>query len=503
MAPILCPPDRIHDRNDKTILQLASVCDDILQEMPGAFTEPQYQRALLSHLYNLGVHATIESPVPVYWLNTSIGQGRADIIMGRNVVIELKVKSKCPTDHEQQVTNYIDEKNRILFGRPSRGYEVTRKYSGQVPDDCLATVAPTAGQVESPDVARRAFWGIIVNYNIKKGVTEVFAAGYHEQPLVYDRETKSMREWTPEATLTEARSRLVRTQPTAGGARGRVEATPATAGGKRKRLAAKSATSESWEIPREWVPGAKEEIPVAARNMLDAKIRQPGRGGGRATVMEVRQAARDKSIWFLLESTAGTRAFFPYEKVRALMRSAACGETDGSDGDEAWDENALPQRRCQTQHSENDSDGSVIVLSDSELAEDGRSSKYFCPSNRLQQRQQAPPRILLNREERERNRMVQKLREFIECSLDEVRPASLAPTPTPATKYLTYENILTAFEVVTGYTVDQSKERAFWEVLDETLERRTVHRQVGGGSRPEIIFTGKAGNPGGGLVFVE
>ncbi len=97
---------------------------------PG-FEEKVYKNALYIELIDRGLPVETEVSFKVYYKNHVVGDYRADMIVDRRVIIELKAVSSLATIHEVQLVNYltatgIDEGLLINYG--SDKIEIRRKY---------------------------------------------------------------------------------------------------------------------------------------------------------------------------------------------------------------------------------------------------------------------------------------------------------------------------------------------------------------------------------------
>ena len=100
------------------------------QLTPG-FEEKVYRNALYIELTDRGIVVETEIPFKVYYKNHIVGDYRADMIVDRRVIIELKAVSALATIHEVQLVNYltatgIDDGLLINFG--SDKLDIRRKY---------------------------------------------------------------------------------------------------------------------------------------------------------------------------------------------------------------------------------------------------------------------------------------------------------------------------------------------------------------------------------------
>ena len=90
---------------------------------PG-YLEEVYKNALLIELKELGLACEKEVPIPVEYKGVRVGDYRADIIVEKCMILELKAVSALCAAHEAQLVNYltatgIDDGLLINFGAAS------------------------------------------------------------------------------------------------------------------------------------------------------------------------------------------------------------------------------------------------------------------------------------------------------------------------------------------------------------------------------------------------
>jgi GxxExxY protein len=101
-----------------TIVQCAKRVRSVLT--PG-FEEKIYHNAMMIELRECGLEAESEVPIQVRYKSQLIGEYRADIIINRAVIVELKAVNAILPIHEVQLVNYltatgIDDGILINFG---------------------------------------------------------------------------------------------------------------------------------------------------------------------------------------------------------------------------------------------------------------------------------------------------------------------------------------------------------------------------------------------------
>ncbi len=71
------------------------------------FVESTYAKALATELRHLGMHIEIEKPVELFYRGQSIGQGRLDMLVNRELILELKAVRALADAHTTQILNYL------------------------------------------------------------------------------------------------------------------------------------------------------------------------------------------------------------------------------------------------------------------------------------------------------------------------------------------------------------------------------------------------------------
>ena len=93
----------------------------VRKDLTPGFEEKVYKNAMFIELRDCGISVETEVPFKVYYKNHVVGDYRADIIVERKVIIELKAVNALTTIHEVQLVNYltatgIDDGLLINFG---------------------------------------------------------------------------------------------------------------------------------------------------------------------------------------------------------------------------------------------------------------------------------------------------------------------------------------------------------------------------------------------------
>lgn len=98
----------------RTLLKHGALTHQILRcfysayrQLGSGFLESVYLRAMLIELHDAGLTAEAEVAVPVWFKGHDVGQFRADIVVEKLVLLELKAAEQLCKAHEAQVVNYL------------------------------------------------------------------------------------------------------------------------------------------------------------------------------------------------------------------------------------------------------------------------------------------------------------------------------------------------------------------------------------------------------------
>lgn len=80
---------------------------EVYNELGCGFLEAVYENALLIALTGARVKIERQVPVPVWFRKTQVGDYRADIVVERVVIVEIKAARALDGTHEAQLLNYL------------------------------------------------------------------------------------------------------------------------------------------------------------------------------------------------------------------------------------------------------------------------------------------------------------------------------------------------------------------------------------------------------------
>jgi GxxExxY protein len=123
-----------HEDLTKSILQ---ACFEVSNELGSGFVESVYEKALLVALHDLGLDARAQVPLKVNFRNRIVGDFFADIMVGEQVLIELKAAKIIAPVHVAQILNYLKASQLkvgllVNFGTPRLEYRRFNNYSEEI-----------------------------------------------------------------------------------------------------------------------------------------------------------------------------------------------------------------------------------------------------------------------------------------------------------------------------------------------------------------------------------
>ena len=89
------------------IKQIVQCSYNVRTNLSAGFLESVYLNALLIEFQDNGLKAEREVPINVYYNNHLVGEFRADIVVEKCVIIELKAVQHLTATHEAQLVNYL------------------------------------------------------------------------------------------------------------------------------------------------------------------------------------------------------------------------------------------------------------------------------------------------------------------------------------------------------------------------------------------------------------
>jgi GxxExxY protein len=86
---------------------IIAVFYDVYNELGFGFLESVYRNSLRLALLDKGLTVEQEVPVTVFFRGHNVGDFRADLVVNRTILLELKTAEHIVAAHESQVLNYL------------------------------------------------------------------------------------------------------------------------------------------------------------------------------------------------------------------------------------------------------------------------------------------------------------------------------------------------------------------------------------------------------------
>lgn len=80
---------------------------EVYKELGYGFLESVYRRALVLALVDLGLWIEAEAPIPVLFRERPVGDYRADLLVERQLIVEVKAGEGIAPAHRGQLLNYL------------------------------------------------------------------------------------------------------------------------------------------------------------------------------------------------------------------------------------------------------------------------------------------------------------------------------------------------------------------------------------------------------------
>ncbi|MDE5643739.1 MAG: GxxExxY protein [Muribaculaceae bacterium] len=93
--------------DDELIDRINKAAFEVRRNLTPGYLESIYQSALVLELRNAGLNVETEVPLSVSYKNYIIGNFKADIIVEKRIIIELKAVNNLLPIHEVQLVNYL------------------------------------------------------------------------------------------------------------------------------------------------------------------------------------------------------------------------------------------------------------------------------------------------------------------------------------------------------------------------------------------------------------
>lgn len=116
---------------EDTIKRIIRCAYTVRKALPPEFLEKVYKNALFIELRDNGIMVDTEVPMDVLYKGRVVGSYRADMVVGKQIIVELKAIQHLAMEHEVQLVNYLNAlniDNGLLINFGGEKIEIKRKY---------------------------------------------------------------------------------------------------------------------------------------------------------------------------------------------------------------------------------------------------------------------------------------------------------------------------------------------------------------------------------------
>lgn len=121
--------------------KILGCCFEVMKELGPGFQETIYKNALLIVMREQGLQVETEQTFEVIFRERIIGRYRADLVVEKTVVIELKCSESLIREHQAQLFNYLKVSNLplgLLINFRRRKLEYKRLPGSEICDELCA-----------------------------------------------------------------------------------------------------------------------------------------------------------------------------------------------------------------------------------------------------------------------------------------------------------------------------------------------------------------------------
>ena len=116
---------------EQLIRRVMDCAGNIRRQLGPGYLEAVYKNAMLVELRKNGLSFEVEKPINVYYDNVLVGEYKADIVVEKSVILELKAVNSLHVAHELQLVNYLTATgvdNGLLINFGSEELQFKRKF---------------------------------------------------------------------------------------------------------------------------------------------------------------------------------------------------------------------------------------------------------------------------------------------------------------------------------------------------------------------------------------
>ena len=113
------------------IRQVMNCAVNIRRQLGPGYLEGVYKNAMLVELRKWKLDYEVEKPINVYYEGILVGEFKADIVVEKQLILELKAVNSLHIAHEVQLVNYLTATgidNGLLINFGAEELQIKRKY---------------------------------------------------------------------------------------------------------------------------------------------------------------------------------------------------------------------------------------------------------------------------------------------------------------------------------------------------------------------------------------
>lgn len=117
--------------DDELVKMIVSAAFEVRKRLAQGYLESTYENAMMVELKMQGLEVENQVPMRVDYKGVEVGVFRADLLVEKRVIVEIKAVSQLNKIHEMQLVNYLQTThidNGVLVNFGGDEFEVKRKF---------------------------------------------------------------------------------------------------------------------------------------------------------------------------------------------------------------------------------------------------------------------------------------------------------------------------------------------------------------------------------------
>ena len=117
--------------DDELVKMIVGAAFEVRKRLAQGYLESTYENAMMVELKMQGLEVANQVPMRVDYKGVEVGVFRADLLVEKRVIVEIKAVSQLNKIHEMQLVNYLQTThidNGVLVNFGGDEFEVKRKF---------------------------------------------------------------------------------------------------------------------------------------------------------------------------------------------------------------------------------------------------------------------------------------------------------------------------------------------------------------------------------------